>query len=357
MSVIASVNSVLGANRYSQKELSDSFTKMVSSSGKEKPVINRIYEATGIEFRSLALPLEELEELNGFGDSNDAFIRVGVELGADAIIGALNGANLSAADVDFIMATSVTGIAAPSLDSRLVPILGFRSDIKRVPSFGLGCVAGVAGIARVHDYLLGHPDDVAILLSVELCSLTLQSDDISMTNIVASGLFGDGAGAVVMVGERRAKKLGISGPKIVSTQSRMYPNSEETMGWDIGSSGFKIVLSASVSDLIAKNLGRNVSEFLAENDLKISDIERWVCHPGGPKVLKAIESSLELHDGQLEPSWRSLAEVGNLSSSSVLHILRNILDGDQVATPSAGTPGLMMAMGPGFCSELVLLEW
>jgi alkylresorcinol/alkylpyrone synthase len=357
MSIIASVHGVLGDHRYSQEEIAASFAKIVSPTGKEIPVINRIHQATDIKYRSLALSLEEYFELDSFGKSNNAFIRIGLELGAKTILAALHEVGLSPKDVDMLMATSITGLATPSLDARLVPILGLREDVKRIPIFGLGCVAGAAGIARVHDYLVGHPDDVAVLLSVELCSLTLQSDDISMANIVASGLFGDGAAAVVMVGERRAERMGIHGPRVVASQSRMYPDSEDAMGWDIGGSGFRIVLSASVSEVIARYLGDDVDSFLRGQGLKISDIERWVCHTGGPKVLMAIEESLNLHDGQLDVSWRSLAENGNLSSSSVLHILRDILQGRGMEKPIAGTSGLMLAMGPGFCSELLLLEW
>ena len=348
---------MLGAHRYSQEEIIARFTTIVSPLGRESAAINRIHKATEVKFRNLALPVDAYSELGSFGASNDAFIRIGLELSAEVILAALNQAGLNAADVDFVMATSVTGVATPSLDARLVPILGLRPDVKRVPIFGLGCVAGAAGIARLHDYLLGHPDDVAVLLSIELCSLTLQSDDVSMANIVASGLFGDGAAAVVMVGEQRAKRLGISGPRVISSQSRMYPDTEEVMGWEIGGSGFRIVLSASVSEVIAQYLADDVDSFLGAQNLRITDIERWVSHTGGPKVLQAIEESLNLHDGQLDPSWRSLAESGNLSSASVLHILRDILQGRGVEKPKPGTPGLLLAMGPGFCSELVLLEW
>ena len=357
MSIIASVHGVVGDHRYPQAELTASFAKIVSSTGEEVPVIARIHKATEVEYRSLALPLDAYSELGSFDASNDAFIRIGLELGAQAIESALNEAGLNAIDVDFVMATSVTGVATPSLEARLVPIVGFRPDVKRVPIFGLGCVAGAAGIARVHDYLLGHPDDVAVLLSIELCSLTLQSDDVSMANIVASGLFGDGAAAVVMVGERRAERMEINGPRVISSRSRMYPDTEEMMAWNIGGSGFRIVLSASIGDVIAQHLGDDVDAFLSDEGLKASEIERWVCHTGGPKVLQAIEDSLNLHDGQLGPSWRSLAESGNLSSASVLHVLRDILEGRGVEKPKPGTPGLLLAMGPGFCSELVLLEW
>ena len=357
MSIIAAVHGVLGAHKYSQEEITTAFAKIVSPQGKEIPAISRIHKATEVKYRSITFPLDAYSELESFAASNDAFIRIGIELGAKAIESALNEAGLTASDVDFVMSTSVTGVATPSLEARLVPIVGFRPDVKRVPIFGLGCVAGAAGIARIHDYLLGHPDDVAVLLSIELCSLTLQSDDVSMANIVASGLFGDGAAAVVMVGEQRAKRMGLSGPRVISSRSRMYPDTEELMAWNIGGSGFRIVLSASISDVIARYMGDDVEAFLGEQDLKLTDIKSWVCHTGGPKVLEAIEASLDLCDGQLEASWRSLAECGNLSSSSVLHVLRDTLGGRGVEKPEPGTPGLLLAMGPGFCSEFVLLEW
>jgi alkylresorcinol/alkylpyrone synthase len=223
--------------------------------------------------------------------------------------------------------------------------------------FGLGCVAGAAGIARVHDYLAGHPDDVVVLLSVELCSLTVQPDDVSMANIVASGLFGDGAAAVVMLGERRARSMGVTGPVVVASRSRMYPDTERTMGWDIGGSGFRIVLSPGVADVITANLGRDMAGFLSDHGLTSDAIGGWVSHPGGPRVLEAMESALDLRDGQLDVTWRSLAAIGNLSSSSVLHVLGDTLAGRGVDPPEAGTPGVLMAMGPGFCAELVLLRW
>ena len=357
MSVIAAVHAVLGPHGYPQHELTDAFASVVSPDGSNRAIIERIHKATGVEHRYLAIPLNEYETLTDFGATNDAFIRVGLELTEGAVRGALEESGLLASDVDMVMTTTVTGIAVPSIEARLIPLLGLRPDVKRLPVFGLGCVAGAAGIARVHDYLLGHPDDVAVLLSLELCSLTVQRDDDSMANIVASGLFGDGAAAVVMVGDRRARALGIRGPEVVASRSRMYPYTERTMGWDIGGSGFRIVLSPGVADVITDHLGGDVTAFLAGHDLTPSGVSTWVCHPGGPKVLEAMESALDLHDGQLDVTWRSLAAIGNLSSASVLHVLRDTLEGRGVEPPEVGAPGVLMAMGPGFCAELVLLKW
>jgi alkylresorcinol/alkylpyrone synthase len=243
-------------------------------------------------------------------------------------------------------------VAAPSIEARIAGRLGLRPDVKRVPMFGLGCVAGAAGIARVHDYLRGAPADVAVLLSVELCSLTMQNGDDSTANLVASGLFGDGATAVVAVGDDVALR-DHSGPRVLDSRSHLYPGTQRTMGWDVTAGGLKIVLDANVPELVHEYVGTDVRGFLADHQLQVEDVAAWVCHPGGPKVIEAIQDVLGLGPDALELTWRSLAEVGNLSSSSVLHVLRDTID----KRPPPGTPGLMMAMGPGFCSELVLLRW
>ncbi len=357
MSVIASVQGVLGKHKYRQDEITELFSAIASPSGSQKAVIKRIHQATGVQFRGLSLPIDEYPKLLDFKASNDKFIEIALKLGAEVINSALEQAGVKAEEVDYILSTSITGIATPSLEARLISIVGFRPDVKRVPIFGLGCSAGAAGIALGADYLTGHPDAVALLLSVELCSLTLQHDDLSMANIVSSGLFGDGAGALVIVGEHRAKNMGITGPRVIASRSHVFPNSEEALGWDIGNKGFSIVLSSTVNELINENLEKEVTTFLAENNLKISEITRWVCHSGGPKILEAVEKSLNLHNGELALSWNCLAAKGNLSSAAVLHILSDLLDGQGIEKPAKGTPGLLLAMGPGFSTELVLLEW
>jgi len=352
---IAAVAPALPGHRYAQAEITELFADLVVPSGERRALLERLHASAGVRQRHLALPLDGYRALQGFRQANDTFIKVGSDLGEQAVASALQAAGLAPEDVDVVLATSVTGVAAPSLEARLVSRLGLRHDLKRIPVFGLGCVAGAAGIARLHDYLVGHPDDVAVLLSVELCSLTVQRDDPSTANLVASGLFGDGAAAVVLVGERRAERMGLSGvPRVVGSRSRFYPDTEQVMGWDVGGSGFRIVLSASVADVVEAHLADDLKGFLAGHDLEIADVATWVAHPGGPKVLRAVQSALGLDDDALRRAWASLAEVGNLSSSSVLHVLAATLADPP---PPPGSAGVLMAMGPGFCAELVLLRW
>ena len=351
---IAAVASALAPYRYTQREITSAFGALVTPEPRDRALLERFHEATGVHHRNLAMPLEAYAGLEGFGAANGQFLASAVELGGDAIELALARCGLGAADVDLIVSTTVTGVAAPSIEARLVDTLGLREDVKRIPMFGLGCVAGAAGVARIADHLVGHPDDVAVLLSVELCSLTVQRDDASMANLVASGLFGDGAAAVVMVGQCRAAELGLAGPSVVASRSRFFPDTGRVMGWDIGGSGFRIVLAPTVADLVAAHLGEDMKRFLADHDLDVDDVERWVAHPGGPRVLQAVQRSLGLPDEALATTWQSLADVGNLSSASVLHVLEQTL---QTHPPGSSQPAVMLAMGPGFCAELVLLRW
>jgi len=226
-----------------------------------------------------------------------------------------------------------------------------KPNVKRTLIFGLGCVAGVAGLSRATDYVRAYPDDIAVLMSVELCSLTLQREDLSIANIIASGLFGDGAAAAVIGGgDRRPARS----PRVIATRSILYPGTEDILGWDLVNSGFKIVLSARLANLIAENIEGEVDSFLAERGLQRSSIRHWIAHTGGPKVLQALERALALPEGALARSWRNLGEMGNLSSASVLYILEDLMHAD-VAQP--GEYGLLIGMGPGFSIEILLLGW
>lgn len=354
---VLSVQGVLPEHRYTQAEITDAFTQQMLRGSVNEAVVRRFHENAQVSTRHTALPLEQYAELADFTESNDAFIEAAVELGARAVTDALKAVGLTPQDVDYIVSATVTGLAVPSLDARVAALTGMRPDVVRVPIVGLGCVAGAAGVARLHDYLVGHPDSVAVLMAVELCSLTLQRDDTSVPNLVASGLFGDGAAAVVAVGSERAEAYDdVPGPArfdVLGSRSRLYPDSERTMGWDVGATGLKIVLDSSVPVLVDRYVGEDVRGFLESFGLSQDDVEWYVAHPGGPKVLEAMQRTLSLPQSALQVTWDSLAAIGNLSSASVLHVLADTL-ADR--PPRPGSYGLMLAMGPGFCSELVLLR-
>lgn len=310
---------------------------------------DQIQAALGISGRHIALPMEEYVPLDTFAKSNRAWTKIAPEIGVRAARAALKQANLEPTDVDHLFFVTVTGIAVPSIDTRIISALGMRNDVKRTPIFGLGCVAGAAGTARAADYIRAYPSEVAMLLSIELCSLTLQREDLSIANIVASGLFGDGAAAILFGSDGRA-----AGPRIIATRSLVFPNTEEILGWEIVESGFKIVLSSKLTDLVETHIRGEVDSFLAKEGLERLHIRHWIAHAGGPKVLRSLEASLELPQNALARSWNSLQSVGNLSSASVMFTLAGLLD-ENVA--EAGDYGLMIGMGPGFSVELVLLKW
>ena len=347
---IAAVGSALPPHYYDQDTLLEAFKRHWAERHHNLERLERLHRNVLVGGRHLALPLEDYEHLENWGQANDAWIRVAQDVGERAIRDALEKSGLTPDDVDSLLTVTVTGVATPSIDARLMNRLGLPSRVKRVPIFGLGCVAGTAGIARAADYVRGFPHHVAVLLSVELCSLTLQRKDLSIPNLIASGLFGDGAAAAIVVGSERDA----TGPRILDTRSIFYPDSEGVMGWDISEEGFRIVLSAAVPEVVRLYLRRDVDAFLADHGLVRDDVSVWVSHPGGPKVLEAMQDALELPAGALESAWRSLREVGNLSSTSVLLVLQETMER---TAPDPGCYGVMLAMGPGFCSELVLLQW
>ncbi len=347
---IAGVGSAFPKYHYRQELLAASLKNYFRDRLPNPNILDRLDESMKVESRFLARPIEFYENMQTWGEANDVWIEVGLEIGEQALCRALMGAGIEPRDLSAIFVTSVTGIAAPSLDARLINRMGLSPNIKRIPIFGLGCVAGAAGISRAADYVRGYPDQAAALLSVELCSLTLQRSDISMAHLISALLFGDGSAAAVVTGD----DVESQGPEILATKSVFYPNTERVMGWDISEEGFKIVLAPEVPDTVLRHLGEDVDVFLAEQGLVRDDIESWVMHTGGPKVLEATATALGITAKDLAPSWESLRKFGNISSTSVLLVLEDVYKNRR---PASGSLSILAAMGPGFCSELLLLRW
>jgi alkylresorcinol/alkylpyrone synthase len=337
---------------FTQNEVLSALLKHWGQSLDNTAVLERLHLRTGVDGRYFSRPLEEYDALDTWGKTNNVWIETAETLGERAIQCVLRQSGFAEEQIGAIFFVSVTGVASPSIDARLVNRMKLSPHIKRNPIFGLGCVAGAAGLARAADYVRAWPDQIAVLLSVELCSLTWRRDDLSIANLISSGLFGDGAAAVLVAGDQVA--LPRRSPRIVATHRMFYPDTQDVMGWDISEKGFGIVLSPDVPKVVRENLGRDVDAFLATQGLTRGDIGTWIMHTGGPKVLEATAEALGLQRSDLCVSWEALRKVGNLSSASVLVVLDEFMKQQR---PKPGTRSILAAMGPGFCAEMLLLEW
>jgi alkylresorcinol/alkylpyrone synthase len=333
-----------------QEEVVDALKTQWQGGLENAAVLERLHSRTGVAGRYFCLPLEQYLPLDTWGKTNDVWIETAEQLGAQAIECALSKAGVDRRQIGALFFVSVTGVSSPSVDALLMNRMRLSPHIKRNPIFGLGCVAGAAGLARAADYVRAYPDQIAVLLCVELCSLTWQRDDFTVANLIATGLFGDGAAAALVAGDQ----VKLAGPKILGSACSFYPGTQDVMGWKISEKGFQVVLSPNVPAVVRENLGRDVDAFLALHQMTRAQVHSWIMHPGGPKVLEAVADALALHNGELQLSWDALQRVGNLSSASVLVVL------DEVMThrrPKPGSRSVLAAMGPGFCSEMLLLEW
>jgi alkylresorcinol/alkylpyrone synthase len=347
---IAGVASAFPPHQYDQSVVLSALQRHWGPKVQNPVFMERLQARVGVDKRCLALPLERYETLTNWGEANNHWIEVAQDLGEKSLCRALTRAGVAPPELDALFFTSITGIACPSIDARLVNRMGLSRHLKRIPIFGLGCQAGACGLARAADYVLAYPRQVAAVLSVELCSLTLQHSDLSVANLISSGLFGDGSAAAIVTG---AEREGV-GPEILDTRSVLYPNTEHILGWDISEKGFRIVLDRELPDLVQQNLAPDVDAFLEASGLARADIGTWILHTGGPRVLEATAAALDLSEEKIGPSWDCLRKNGNISSAAVLVILEELMTRNR---PEAGTHTLMIAMGPGFSAELVLLRW
>jgi len=382
MTQIVAVRSAFPAYRYPQADITQAVASLAGiapagaddadgrAARTQRALLERLHANAGVDTRYTVFPLADYGALGAA--PNDRYIEQATALGERALRAALAESGLAGGDLDLLIVTSVTGVAVPSIDALLMPRLGLRPDLKRLPVFGLGCVAGAAGLARLHDYLLGWPGHTAALLAVELCSLSLPRASVTTADLVASALFGDGAVALVATGTQRPRRPRRRSsrptrlsppssapqptrlPRILATRSEVYPDSEDALGWRLSADGFRIVLTAELAEVVERRLSGSVTGFLAEHGLTIDDIATWICHPGGPKVLDAAQRALKLPPAALASSRRSLAQAGNMSSASVLHILELTVADD---APATGSFGMMIGLGPGVSAELILLRW
>lgn len=301
-----------------------------------------VFDNAGVETRYFARPLDWFLEPRGWTVSNEAYLEVAEDLLARAAGEALEKAGLQPDSIDTIVTVSSTGVATPSLEARLLGRIGFRADVKRLPVFGLGCGGGVLGLARAAQMGMGAEETV-LLLVVELCSLTFRLDDLAKSNLVATALFGDGAAAMVLSPDG-------GGPSIRAWGEHTWPDTLDVMGWRVEDPGLGVIFQRSIPDIVRTRFREAADRFLATQGLEMADIDHFVCHPGGAKVIDALEEALSLPARSLKSTRETLQDFGNMSAASVLFALERAVE----ETPRGRM--LMTALGPGFSAGFCLLE-
>jgi alkylresorcinol/alkylpyrone synthase len=308
-----------------------------------------IYVNALIDHRHTCVPMEWFEEGgHGFPERNALFLEHATELLAEAASKALAEAGLEAGDIDTIVTVCTTGIATPGLDARVMERLPFRRDVQRLPVFGLGCAGGVLGLSRAAAMAQAAPTSRVLLLVVELCTLAFRRDDRSKSNLVATALFGDGAAAAVIT--CAAEGASAEAPRLGPWGEHTWPESLDVMGWDVADDGLKVIFSRDIPTLVRDDMRPIVDAFLARHGLGLSDFDEFVCHPGGAKVIDALEDCFELQRGDLVHARDTLRDHGNMSSATVLFVLRASLNA------RAGGRRLLTTLGPGFTAAMLVID-
>jgi alkylresorcinol/alkylpyrone synthase len=307
-----------------------------------------IVDNAQVHQRHSIFPIDYTIEPRPLAKTNNEYIEHAIKLGREAAEKCLCRAGLQPSDIDLIITVSCTGFMIPSLDAHLINLMGFRSDICRMPFTELGCAAGAMAISRAADYIKSHPNANALIIAVELPSLTFQRKDISQANLISSILFGDGAAAVIVTGQDKP------GPRVLKTETYTFPDSLGAMGFDLRDSGFHILLAKDVPEMIGERIQELVLGFLDRNGKTRQDIKGWILHPGGARLLGNVEERLGLCKCETQPSWDILANVGNLSSATILFILQEWLEKRPL---NPGEHAMAAAFGPGFSAEFLLLQW
>ncbi|HXH75418.1 MAG TPA: hypothetical protein VNJ08_10665 [Bacteriovoracaceae bacterium] len=348
MAKIIGVETAFPEHRYPQHDVMDMVKNSMPEHG---AIIERLNSTSGVAFKNLVLPLDQYPKLGGFEARNQVYLETMVSTLARAVSKLHLKLGFNWKDIGVITSTSVTGVAVPTLDARLMNLFPIPHHVVRNPLFGIGCLGGVSGLNRTHDLLKAYPNKLGLVVAAEACSLTFQLNDVSMANMVACSLFGDGTAAVLLAGDDHPL-AGKARLEIVDSMNTFYPNTERIMGWDMLDTGFKVVLSGNVPEIVEKYVAEDAEAFVNRNGLTLDKIENLISHPGGPKVLKSVQKVLQKDESLLRHSWESLRDNGNMSSVSVLDVLKRSIDQN---TLKKGY-GVALAMGPAFNSEMSLIK-
>jgi alkylresorcinol/alkylpyrone synthase len=361
MPKILSVAKAIPPFQITQNETMDFARELFTDSFKDIERLLPAFQNGQIEKRHFVKGLDWFKKNHNFEEKNNTYISQAVELGKNAIEACLQSEEyllqpIPYSEIEAIFTISSTGIATPSIEARIMNILPFSNDTKRIPIWGLGCAGGASGLSRAFEYCLAFPKAKVIVLSIELCSLTFQKNDHSKSNLIGTSLFADGVACALLVGDEvPIKELSNKSttPRILSTHSTTMKNSIDVMGWEIKNDGLFVVFSKSIPTLIENWLKPNVEQFLTRNHLTTKDIKHFIAHPGGLKVLEAYIKALEFDDSMIYHSFQVLKEFGNMSSATVFYVLDRFMKDDIIE----GEKGIVAALGPGFSSELLLVRW
>lgn len=345
---IAATATAVPPHILSREEVKFYIRQVFSLEGRHLEALMTVIDNAQVDKRYCIFPVEYIIQPRPLSKISREYQEHSVTLGREVATQSLTKAGMKPTDIDMIITVSCTGVIIPSLDAHLINDMGFRSDVRRLPITELGCAAGASAFSRATDFIRAYPGSSVLIIAVELPTLTFQRGDCSQANLISSIIFGDGAAAAVVTGRPSA------GPQILDTESYFFPDSLGAMGFDLKETGFHIVLSKDVPEMIREKIKRLAAAFLGRHSLTLEQISAFVLHPGGQKLLKYMEEELGLSRCKTEHSWNVLRNYGNLSSASILFVLQEWLTKKKM---NGGDFGLMAAFGPGFSAELLLLRW
>jgi alkylresorcinol/alkylpyrone synthase len=329
---------------FHQNQILEAARKLMAERYPQFETLSSLFANTGIRRRYGVKPIEWYLERRGWPERTLAFLEGAEQLFVDVARNALSRADLSAGDIDTVVTVCSTGIATPTLEARVAGQLGLRADVSRVPVFGLGCAGGVSGLSIASRLAQARPGTNVLLVALELCTLAVRHDELTKANVVAASLFGDGAAAAILrAGDGGATQIEAAGEK-------QWPDTLDIMGWSVDPEGFGVVFQRTIPDFVRENIGPAVTEILSRMELSVHDIDRFVCHPGGTKVIVALERALALDQGALDHEREIIAEYGNMSAPTVLFVLERAL------TQGLPPRSLLTALGPGFTASCVALR-
>ncbi|WP_338451850.1 3-oxoacyl-[acyl-carrier-protein] synthase III C-terminal domain-containing protein [Niallia oryzisoli] len=343
-----------------QEEIMHFSKRLFSESFQDIERLLHVFPHGQVQKRYFVKDLDWYQQDHTFVEKNNAFIKSAIELGSEAITNCLHNdtflkRQIACEEIDAIFLITSTGIATPSIEARIMNILPFSEKTKRIPLWGLGCAGGAAGLSRAFEYCKAYPEAKVLVLAIELCSLTFQRHDHSKSNLIGTSLFGDGVVCVLVAGDEVETETICSLasiPKILATQSTTMRNSLDVMGWEVKNDGLYVVFSKDIPAIVEKWLKPIVGQFLREHHLTIESMDHFIAHPGGKKVLDAYVKALQLEPSMVDSSFHVLKNYGNISSATVLLVLKAFLQ-----KASANEWGLCTSLGPGFSSELLLIRW